>query len=408
MTEKFDLVLRNAYLAERDKIVDIAISGEKIVKISKKVEGKGEREIDAEGNLVSPGFVDSHMHMDKSLIATGERVPKYNELPYDKERCMKWCLEYHKTASVKEMEQHVLELAQMAVANGTLYIRTHADVDRLARTKGVEGVMAARNKLKDLVNIQIVAFAESGFLRDRESEHWVKKCIDMGADLIGNRDPASVNDDIERELDTWFRIAKAHDVGIDSHVSDLGTLGLYTLNRLAAKTIENGYIGKVTASHSFSLADASEQDLSRAIPKFKEAKLKFVTCYTNMRPTMPVKRLLTDGVTISLASDNVRDIWTPHGNADLLQGALVASFKLQMTTNQDLGLLWKMITTEGAKALGVERKYGIKEGNMADVIIFDVPSPQWAIITQAKRLYVIKNGKVVAMNGKILPAFKKS
>ncbi len=410
MSRTFDLVIKDAYLAERDEIVDIAVSGEKIVKISKKLEGKGEEEIDAKGNLVSPGFVDSHMHMDKALTAVGGRVPKYimrSELVPEKEKSIALGLEYYKTASVKEIEQHVLELAQMAVANGTLYIRTHADVDKVARTKAVEGVIAARNKLKNLVDIQIVAFAQSGLLRDRESEQWVKKCISMGADLIGDLDPASVNNNIEETLDTWFRIARDHGVGIDSHIMDPGTLGIYTLDCLAAKTIENGYIGKVTASHAFSLADISEQDLSRAMPEFKEAGLKIVTCYPSTLPTMPVKKLLMDGVNIALASDNVRDFWIVHGNADLLQGALINSLKLRMWTNQDLNLLWRMITNEGAKVLGIERDYGIKEGNRADMVIFDALSPQWAIITQAKRSYVIKNGKVVARNGEILPAFKK-
>lgn len=415
MSKTFDLVVRNAYLAEPNKIMDIAISGEKIVRISKKVEGKGEEEIDARGNFVSPGFIDSHMHMDKALTATGERVPKYNELSYDRDRCIKWGLEFYGSASAKDVERNVLELAQMAVVNGTLYIRTHVDVDRVALTKATEGVIAAREKLKDLVDIQIVAFAQSGFLCDPKSENLVKKCIDMGADLIGGLDPASLNNNIEGTFDTWFKIARDCDVDIDSHIMDRSTLGLYTLDRLSAKTIEYGYIGKVTASHSYSLADASGQDLNYLIPKFKKAGLRFVTCYTSTFPSMPVKRLLKDGVNMALASDNVRDFWIIQGNADLLQGALVNSFKLSlfdqenmMSTNEGLYLLWKMITEEGAKVLGIEKDYGIEEGKKADIIIFDAPSPQWAIITQAKKLYVIKNGKVVAMNGEILPAFKKS
>ena len=122
---------------------------------------------------------------------------------------------------------------------------------------------------------------------------------------------------------------------------------------------------------------------------------------------MPVMRLLTEGLTISLGSDNVRDFWIIHGNADLVQGALVNSIKLWMWTNHDLDLLWRMITCEGAKVLGIERDYGIKEGNKADIVIFDAPSTQWAIITQAKRLHVIKNGKIVATNGQVLPVFEK-
>jgi cytosine/adenosine deaminase-related metal-dependent hydrolase len=90
----------------------------------------------------------------------------------------------------------------------------------------------------------------------------------------------------------------------------------------------------------------------------------------------------------------------------MVLGALIETQRLTMTTNSDMDLIWNMITTEGAKVLSIEKDYGIKVGKKADLVVLDAPSPQWAIATQAKKLYVIKNGRVVARNGEVLPEFK--
>jgi len=94
-------------------------------------------------------------------------------------------------------------------------------------------------------------------------------------------------------------------------------------------------------------------------------------------------------------------------NGDMVQGALIETQRWDLTTNLDMDLIWKMITFEGAKVLGIEKDYGIQEGKTANLVILDALSPQWAIIQQAKKLYVIKNGKVIVKDGVILPEFKK-
>ncbi|MCX6088763.1 MAG: N-isopropylammelide isopropyl amidohydrolase, partial [Caldiserica bacterium] len=106
--EVFSLVIRNAYLGELNGICDIGISGEKIIKISPKIVENGEEEIDAKQNFVSPGFVDSHTHMDKSLTGEGERLPKYNESSYVRDNSIIAGLEYYKNATIEEIKSQVI------------------------------------------------------------------------------------------------------------------------------------------------------------------------------------------------------------------------------------------------------------------------------------------------------------
>ena len=63
-----DLILRNARLigAERET-TDIGIIGGKIVDIRPGLAAEGET-VDLEGRLVSPGLIETHIHLDKSCI----------------------------------------------------------------------------------------------------------------------------------------------------------------------------------------------------------------------------------------------------------------------------------------------------------------------------------------------------
>jgi cytosine/adenosine deaminase-related metal-dependent hydrolase len=405
--EAFSLIIRNAYLNVFNGIFDIGISGEKIIKISNKILEKGELEIDANQNFVSPGFIDSHTHMDKCLTSEGERLPKYNESSYVRDNSIVAGLEYYKNATIEEIKSQVVRHAYMQVVNGTLYTRTHVDVDKVARTKAIKGVISAREELKDLIDIQIVAFAQSGFLPDPDSEPLVRESIDLGADLVGSLDPATCEYNIEKSLDITFKIAQDYNVDIDDHIMDPGTLGIYSLKRLAQKALESNYKGRVTTSHSFSLGDAPENWIDEAIPVFQQSGLKFVTCYSSSPHTFPTKKLLKAQIPLGCGSDNIRDFWIAFGNGDMVQGALIETQRWDLTTNSDMSLIWNMITLEGAKVLGIERDYGIQEGKKADLVILDALSPQWAIIKQAKKLYVIKNGKIIVKDGVILPEFKK-
>lgn len=401
----FTLVIRNAYLRELDTVSDIGIRGDRIQAISRDISGKGESEIDAEGRFVSPSFVDSHTHMDKTLAAVGERFPKYADSPYARDDCIRIGLEYYKTVTLEEIKKHAIQHALMQIANGTLHTRTHVDVDKVARTTGVQAIISARNDLQDLIDIQVVAFAQSGFLPDPESEALVRKAVEMGSDLVGSLDPATREDNIEHSLDLTFKIATDYNVDIDDHIMDVGTLGIYTLRRLAEKALTYNCKGRVTASHSYALGNAPPNWIDGSVPLFKESGLKFVTCYSSSPSTYPIEKLFGAGIPIGCGSDNIRDFWVPFGSGDMVQGALIETQRLNLRTNADLDKVWDMITIEGAKVLGIEKDYGIGVGKKADLVILDALSPQWAIIEQAKKHYVIKNGKVIAKSGEILPEF---
>ena len=79
MSDASETVVRNAYRPDRDAVVDIAIDDGVITAVRPSIADDGETELDAEGNLVSPGLIDAHVHLDMALSATGDRLPRNNE-----------------------------------------------------------------------------------------------------------------------------------------------------------------------------------------------------------------------------------------------------------------------------------------------------------------------------------------
>ena len=63
-----DLVIRNATVVDGTgapaRRADVAVSGELITAVGPRIDGTGRREIDADGLVVTPGFVDIHTHFD--------------------------------------------------------------------------------------------------------------------------------------------------------------------------------------------------------------------------------------------------------------------------------------------------------------------------------------------------------
>src|SRR5690606_19899783 len=65
-----DLVIRNGTLVDGTgapaRRADVAVAGDTVVAVGA-VDEPGRRELDADGRLVTPGFVDVHTHLDAQL-----------------------------------------------------------------------------------------------------------------------------------------------------------------------------------------------------------------------------------------------------------------------------------------------------------------------------------------------------
>jgi len=396
-----DFVVRNASVPSRDGTVDVALAAGRIAAVEPALDRTAPAEVDAAGRLTVAGLVDAHVHIDQAFAAEGEPTPRYNDGPFVKAERIADAADYFRRTPAATLTENAVRAAELAAANGVTRLRTHAYVDGTVGTKAVEAVLAARERVGDLLDVEVVAFPQRGLLADPGSRDAAAEALAAGAAVLGGLDPASVNEDVDATIEAWFDLAAAHDVPIDAHVHDRGEPGLETLDRLLEATIDRGYEGRVAVSHAFALADAD--DPAALAERFARAGVGVVTCYLSTPPGMPIAAFREAGVPVAMGTDQVRDMWSPHGNADPLQGALVESLRLSgpYTRNDGLAALWELLTTGAATLLDAPAD-GIVPGAPADLVVFDAPSPQWAITTQPRVVHGIKDGVRVVEDGEVL------
>lgn len=399
--------MKNAKIVGKDKLTDIGIKGDKIAEIGK-IKAKARKEIDAEGMLVSPAFIDPHIHLDKCMIGDDIRPNVSGTL----QEAIEIIWEKKRKYTVADVVKRACEVIELAALNGTTRMRTHADVDTIGGLTPIKGLLAVREKFKNIMDIQIVAFPQEGILRDPGTEELMRKAMELGADLVGgmphHERPYS---EARQHIDICFEIAKEFDADIDMHVDETDDPNSRSLEYLAEKTVEAGYQGRVTAGHTCALAAYPDDYAKKVIQKVKLADINMITNpVTNLviqgrgdkqpirRGITRVKELLAAGVNVTFGQDCVNDAFYPFGKADMLEVANISAHAAQLTMPDEIETVFEMMTTNAARTLGVLDDYGIAVGKRADLVVIDASSPKDAIRRQPDRRWVIKGGKIIAEN----------
>ncbi len=399
-----DLIVRNAKLRD-GKVVDIGIKNGVIEKIGK-VDEKGEIEIDASGKLVSPPFVDPHVHLD-AVLTVGD--PRYNMSGTLWEGIEIWS-ERKKKLSHEDVKKRAKEAIRWAAAQGVLKIRTHVDVcdpDLVA----LKAMLEVKEEVKDIVDLQIVAFPQEGIVSFPDGEKLMRKALELGADVVGGipHYEFSREDGIE-SIDIIFSLAKEFDKDIDVHIDETDDDQSRFLEYLASKTIKEKYQGRVTASHTTAMHSYNNAYAFKLFGVLKKAKINIIANpldnialqgrfdnYPKRRGMTRVKELLEAGINVGLGHDSVMDPWYPLGRYNMLQVAFVALNVAHMTGYEEMKRIFDAITYNSAKLMRMD-DYGLEEGKKADLIVLNAKSDIDAIRLMADVLYVIRNGKVIARN----------
>jgi cytosine deaminase len=400
-----DLLIRNAHIVGQKGLKNIGIEAGKIVKIGKTAK-RARKTIDVNGMLASPAFIDPHIHLDKALIADELRPNVSGTL----QEAIEIIWERKRKYTVADIKRRAGEVIRMAALNGTTRMRTHADVDTIGKLMPLKGLLATRKAFKRIMDLQIIAFPQEGTLRDPGTEELMRKAMKLGADIVGGMPHHErSHEEAKRHIDIAFDIAREFNADIDMHVDETDDPNSRSLEYLAEKTIAEGYQGRVTAGHTCALAAYPDDYAREVICKVKLADINMVTNpVTNLviqgredkqpirRGITRVKELLEAGVNVTFGQDCVDDAFYPFGRADMLEVALITAHAAQLTTPAEIETVFRMMTTNAARTLGVLDDYGIAVGKRADIVILDAKSPKDAIRRQADRRYVIKGGRVIA------------
>lgn len=400
-----DILLKQVRLNDGEDLQDVGIKSGEIVAIEKEITETADKVIDADGRVLIPGFVESHIHLDKALIAS-RKPNKSGTL----QEAIKVTAELKPTFSKEDIYNRAKQALEMIIPRGVTTIRTHSEFDPAQGFTGFETILKLKEEYKKLVDIQVVAFPQEGIFKAPGTDKMMYEAMEMGADVVGgipyNDAPAN------EHIDLIFEIAKKYNKPIDLHQDFSDEADNMSIEYLCRKTIEEGYQGRVSVGHLTALHALPKEQLDPIIQLMVEAQISVMALpatdlhlgarndeYNVRRAVTPIRKLRDAGVNMCIATNNIRNAFTPYGNGDILQTAMLAIPVAHLGGADDLHTVLSMITENPAKAIGLTN-YGIKVGNKADVVLLDTKVKEDAIIDIPERLYVIKNGRITVENHK--------
>ena len=400
----FDLLIKHANLQDDRKNFDIAIQKKKIVDMERDIVGDAANSIDATNKLVSPGHVDSHFHLDATLTL-GQ--PRFNESGTLLEGIQLWDeLKPHLT--IEHIKKRARKLCYWAIANGCLAIRSHVDIsdDRLL---AVEALLELQKEMKDWIDIQLVAFPQNGYLRYKNSIQNLDRALKKGVEVVGGipHFERTMNEG-SQSIKLLCEIAAKQGLLVDMHCDESDDPMSRHVETLAFEAQRLGLQGRVTGSHLTSMHSMDNYYVSKLMPLLREAELQVVAnplinitlqgrhdLYPKRRGMTRVKELLNNNVNVAFGHDCVMDPWYSLGKHDMLEVAHMGLHVGQMTGMKEMHQIFQAITTNGAKVMQLNN-YGIEVGCDANLVVHQANNPIEAIRLCNARLFVIRNGQVIA------------
>ena len=388
------MILANARLPE-GRLADVEIADGLIVATHAPGTAAATNEtIDLDGLLLLPAFVDGHVHLDK----THWDAPRlaHVEGRSVRERIAAERIQRHQVAL--PIEARASALVRTLIMNGATRARSHVDIDNDVGLDNLEAVIRVREAFRDWIDIQLVAFPQSGVTSETGAPDLMAAALMAGADLIGGLDPAGFDGDVKGQLDIIFGLAEAFGKGVDIHLHDFGETGAAELRDIAERTIAAGLQGRVAVSHAFALGTIAPRLFEETADALARADVAIMTSCPPSAPVPPVNALRARGVTVFAGSDNIRDCWSPYGNGDMLDRAAIIAQRHGMFTNRELGDAFTLATSEADKALGDPRR-GLRVGAVADLVAVEAASVADAVVDRPPRSLVVRAGRIAAERG---------
>lgn len=393
-----DVLFTNARLDGGD-IVSIAVTEGRIDAIGPAHPEGAAETVDLGGKLVVPGFVEGHIHLDTSFYGDTWKPHKPCLNGFDVHERVRFQTEnLAEAAPLRERARNQLELC---ISNGATAMRSHVMIDNAVGLSHFEALLDVRAEYQDLIDLQLVAFPQSGIITNPGTAELLDEAITMGCDLIGGLDPATFDRSVDKHLDVVFGIAEKRGVDVDIHLHDFGTVGAFEIEVIAARTEALGMQGHVGVSHAYGLGDLDPAAQRKIADVIAKAGVSIMTNAPGHHAFPPVAILREAGANVYSGSDNIADSWWPYGDGDMLTRAMLIGYRSGFFTDELLRLAFDVTTHGGARALGLEH-YGLKPGCKADFVALAAPHVPFAVASVPKPRQVFKAGRLIAENGVLL------
>ncbi len=400
------LLIKNARLRGQDGLRWILMENGKISRIADEIQAENIEMVDACGNLVLPPFVDPHVHLD-AVLSAGD-LSRPNKSGTLLEAIDIWG--ERKPFLTKEiLKDNAREVVKWYIANGVLRVRTHTDCSDPTLIT-VESLVELREEVKELIDIQVVAFPQDGIYTKPDGEALLRKALEIGADVVGGAPHIEyTREDGVRDVETVYRLAEEFDRLIDIHIDETGDPHSRFIEVMAKENINRCWQGRAAASHTTAMHNYNNDYAFKLLGILKKADMNMITNpfdnsvlqnrtdgYPRKRGHTRVDELLERGVNVCIGHDSIIDPWYSMGKGNMIAAANLLAHTAHMNGHDQITTLMDMITGRSARTMQIEDQYGLEVGKPADIVILDARNDAEAVRLNSECLYVIRRGKIIS------------
>ena len=393
-----DLILRNALIAGKEGTppVDIGIEDERIVAIETGLAAQGE-EVDVAGRLVSPGFIETHIHLDKSCL-----LDRCKSVEGTLEEAITEVAKAKQTFEPDEVRERAVRTMEKSILQGTTHMRTHLEVDPVVGLRSLEGIQPLIDDYKWAIDLEICVFPQEGLLNNPGTDELMIEGLKRGCQVVGGA--PYTDGDPPGQIDRLFEMAREFDVDVDMHLDFGNTPEGMTIEHVCNRTEEYGWGGRVTVGHMTQLSVLEPAEFERITRRLADVGVAVTVLpstdlylmgrhqdHSVLRGVVPVHEMLRHGVNCNLSSNNVLNPFTPFGDCSLIRMANLYANVCQVGQIDDTIECFDMVTRRSAALLNLD-DYGIEVGKAADLVVIDNTDRQGAVAELSQPLMGIKRG----------------
>jgi cytosine/creatinine deaminase len=393
-----DFILRNAVIAGRGaETFDIACRDGVIAEIATEIASDARSE-DAGGRLVLPGFVDSHIHLDKSCILDRCHV-EHGTL----QEAIGQVAAAKRGFTEEDVHARASRTLEKAILQGTTAMRTHVEVDARIGLISFNVIKKLKADYAWAIDLELCAFPQEGLVNDPGTEEVLVAACEAGADLIGGCPYA--DSDRPGHIERIFAIARRFDLDIDFHLDFDLDPSWTDMEEVCRQADAHRYGGRVAIGHATKLSAMPTAEFESWGRRLAEAGVAVtVLPSTDLfltgrdhdhdvpRGVTHAHRLAAHGVTCSLATNNVLNPFTPFGDCSLIRIANLYANVAQIGDVKTLCSCFDMVTRAPAALMNL-KQYGIAVGNQADLVVLDCAQEHAAVAEIIQPLFAYKRGR---------------
>ena len=380
-----------------ESTTDIGVAGGSIDAIEDALEADAEV-LDVGGRLVVPGFVESHIHLDKACIL--DRCKSDHETLT---HAIRDVAEAKKSFTVEDIRARAIATIEKCIVQGTTRMRTHLEVDPVIGTKSIDAVLPLVREYAWAMDVEICVFPQDGLLNNPGTDELMLQSLKAGAAVVGGC--PYTDSDPRGQIARIFEIAREHDVDIDFHLDfDTNPDGMM-VDEVCGLTERYGYGGRVAIGHVSKLSALADDGLSSVAARLASAGVAVTVLpstdlflmgagmdHNIVRGVAPVHRLIEHGVNCALSTNNVLNPFTPFGDCSMVRMANLYANIAQIGSVSGLRECLEMVTHRPARLMRKE-DYGLAVGNPADMVVLDCATPTDAVRELASPLFGFKRGR---------------